>query len=73
LQIFQDSDSLPAAGGQIEGSHLYLALVCVNLFSKSTNVIVGSGIKGYGDTKWMFFTQIFANQNVEDIINLQIF
>jgi Na+-driven multidrug efflux pump len=24
------------------------------------NIIVGNGIRGYGDTRWMFFTQIFG-------------
>lgn len=44
----------------LKSSHLYLALIGVNLFSKSLNIIVGNGIRGYGDTKWMFFTQIFG-------------
>lgn len=56
----------------IEGSHLYLALVCVNLFSKSTNVIVGSGIKGYGDTKWMFYTQLFGTVFIISLASLFI-
>ena len=39
---------------------IYLALVCLNFFGKSGNIIIGSGIRGYGDTKWMFYTQIFG-------------
>lgn len=58
--------------GIIEGSHLYLALVCVNLFSKSTNVIMGSGIKGYGDTRWMFYTQIFGTVFIISVASLFI-
>ena len=30
------------------------------MFSKSLNIIIGNGIRGYGDTRWMFFTQIFG-------------
>lgn len=39
---------------------LYLILVCVNLYAKSANIIVGNGIRGSGDTRWMFLTQIFG-------------
>ena len=44
----------------IQTSSIYLALVGINLFSKSLNIIIGNGIRGYGDTRWMFFTQIFG-------------
>lgn len=44
----------------ITGCGVYLIIVCVNLFGKSGNIIVGSGIKGNGDTKWMLCTQIFG-------------
>jgi Na+-driven multidrug efflux pump len=30
------------------------------LISKSGNIIIGSAIRGSGDTRWMFFTQIFG-------------
>lgn len=39
---------------------IYLILVCVNLFGKSANIIIGNGIRGSGNTKWMFYTQIFG-------------
>ena len=32
----------------------------INLFSKSGNIILGNSIRGYGDTMWMLFTQIFG-------------
>ena len=48
----------------IEMSVLFIILVAANLFSKSGNVIVGSGIRGYGDTKWMLFTQILGTVGV---------
>lgn len=44
----------------IKNSSIFLLLIGFNLFGKSGNIIVGSGIRGYGDTKWMFFTQIFG-------------
>ena len=37
---------------------LYLLLMCLNLFSKSGNIIAGSAIRGYGDPFWMFMTQV---------------
>ncbi|MDY3793181.1 MAG: MATE family efflux transporter [Oscillospiraceae bacterium] len=44
----------------ITGCGIYLLLVCLNLFGKSGNIIIGSGIRGSGNTRWMFFTQIFG-------------
>jgi len=44
----------------ISSSALFLILISANLFTKSGNIIVGNGIRGSGDTKWMFFTQIFG-------------
>lgn len=46
--------------GIITTCGIYLALVCVNLFGKSGNIIIGSGIRGSGNTRWMFMTQIFG-------------
>lgn len=48
----------------IEMSVVYIILVAVNLFGKSGNIIVGSGIRGYGDTKWMLVTQILGTASV---------
>lgn len=39
---------------------IYLILVCVNLFGKSANIIIGNGIRGSGNTIWMLGTQIFG-------------
>ena len=44
----------------IESSALYLLFMSLNLFSKSGNIIVGNAIRGYGNTRWMFLTQIFG-------------
>ena len=48
----------------IEMSVIYIILVAVNLFGKSANIIVGNGIRGYGDTKWMLATQILGTIDV---------
>lgn len=44
----------------IAASAIYLLIVGIDLFPKSANIIIGSGIKGHGDTKWMLGTQIFG-------------
>lgn len=44
----------------IAASGLYLLIISIDLFPKAANIIVGSGIKGYGNTKWMLGTQIFG-------------
>lgn len=44
----------------IEISGIYLILMCLNLYAKSANMIVGNSIRGSGDTRWMFMTQIFG-------------
>lgn len=57
----------------ITGCGIYLALVCINLFGKAGNMIVGSSIRGYGDTRWMFFTQIFGTFFVVACASLFVF
>ena len=54
-------------------SVIYIILVGVNLFGKSGNIIVGNGIRGYGDTKWMMFTQIFGTVTVTGLAALFVF
>lgn len=44
----------------IASSVVYMWMMAINLFSKSGNIIFGSAIRGYGNPKWMFFTQIFG-------------
>lgn len=44
----------------IVSSAIYLIIISVNLFPKSANIIVGNGIRGYGNTKWMLGTQIIG-------------
>lgn len=57
----------------IEMSVIYIILVVVNLFGKSGNIIIGSGIRGYGDTKWMLFTQGFGTLAVVGLSALCVF
>ena len=44
----------------IATSSIYLLIVGINLFSKSANIIIGNGIRGSGNTKWMLYTQILG-------------
>lgn len=57
----------------IASSLVYLAIVGVDLFPKSLNIVVGSGIRGYGDTKWMLFTQLFGTVFVVSVANFFVF
>lgn len=54
LSLFTKDESIISTCG------IYLSLVCINLFGKSGNIIVGSCIRGSGNTRWMFITQIFG-------------
>ncbi len=42
----------------ISSSVFYFILVCVAIFPKSLCVQVGTGIRAFGDAKWMLFTQV---------------
>ena len=44
----------------VETSGIFLLMISINLFSKSGNIIVGNCIRGSGDTRWMFITQVFG-------------
>jgi len=57
----------------IEMSVIYIILVATNLFGKSGNIIIGNGIRGYGDTKWMLFTQILGTVGVIGLSCLCVF
>ena len=52
---------------------IYIILVAANLFGKSGNIIIGNGIRGYGDTKWMFITQTFGTVGVVGLSCLFVF
>jgi putative MATE family efflux protein len=57
----------------ISSAAAYLFIVGINLFPKSGNIILGAGIRGYGDTKWMMFTQFFGTFFVVTIASWLIF
>jgi len=57
----------------IEMSVMFLILVQFNLFGKSGNIIIGNGIRGYGDTRWMLITQIVGTVSVVGIAALFVF
>ena len=57
----------------IASAAIYLAIVGINLFPKSGNIIVGSGIRGYGNTKWMLGTQILGTILVTGIAAIFVF
>ena len=57
----------------IEMSVIYIILVTANLFGKSGNIILGNGIRDYGDTKWMFFTQALGTVGVVGLSCLCVF
>lgn len=57
----------------IEMSVPFVILVGVDLFGKSGNIILGNGIRGFGDTKWMLFTQILGTICVVGFAALCVF
>jgi len=44
----------------IEKATFFFIMMTCTLFPRSLNTIVGSGIRAFGDTKWMLYTQIFG-------------
>jgi len=44
----------------IETASKYFLIVAITMFPKALNIIMGHGIRGMGDTKWMMYTQIFG-------------
>lgn len=57
----------------IESSVIFIILVAANLFGKSSNIIFGNGIRGYGDTKWMLVTQTLGTFSVVGLAALCVF
>jgi putative MATE family efflux protein len=54
LNIFTKDTSL------ISRALPFLMIISLNMVPRSINVVVGHGIRGLGDTKWMLYTQIFG-------------
>ena len=67
LSIFTKDDAI------VTTSAIFLFMIGLNLFSKSGNIIIGNGIRGSGDTRWMFFTQIFGTVFVVGMACLFVF
>jgi len=44
----------------IEDASKYFILIAFTMFPKAANIVIGHGIRGTGDTKWMLYTQIFG-------------
>ena len=57
----------------IASSSVYLLIVGINLFSKSANIVIGNGIRGSGDTKWMLYTQIFGTIGIVAVASFFVF
>jgi len=57
----------------IENSAKYLLIIAITMFPKSLNIVMGYGIRGMGDTKWMLGTQIFGTIFVITISYILIF
>lgn len=67
LRVFTKDESI------VTTSAIFLLMIGFNLFSKSGNIIVGNCIRGSGDTRWMFFTQIFGTVFVISMASLFVF
>lgn len=44
----------------IKSASPLLAIIAITVFPVAVNVVIGSGIRGMKDTKWMFYTQIIG-------------
>lgn len=57
----------------VSSAMIYLLIVGIDLFPRSANIILGSGIRGYGDTRWMMITQAFGTVFVAAVAACFIF
>jgi putative MATE family efflux protein len=46
--------------GIIKGAVPLLNIIAITIFPVTVNVIIGNAIRGFKDTKWMFYTQSFG-------------
>ena len=54
LTLFTDDISY------VDLSAPYLQFIAIILLPKAINNVVGPSIRGFGDTKWMLYTQVFG-------------
>lgn len=67
LSLFTNDNTL------IEYAAPFFMIVSLTMFPKSINNIIGLGIQGMGDTKWMFYGQIFGTVLVVSLSYVLIF
>jgi putative MATE family efflux protein len=67
LRLFTNDISL------IEYAAPFLMFVSITIFPKSINNVIGLGIRGTGDTKWMLYGQMFGTVLVITLSYLLIF
>ncbi len=66
LGLFTKDPAVLGAAG------LYLLIVGIDLFPKSGNIIVGSGIRGYGNPGWMLKTQLFGTAFIVSMSTIMV-
>jgi putative MATE family efflux protein len=54
LSIFTSEEGL------IKGAVPLLNIIAITIFPVTVNVVIGNAIRGFKDTKWMFYTQSFG-------------
>jgi len=67
LRIFTSDISI------IEQSVPLMVIAGINFFPRSVNIILGHAIRGYGDTRWMFRTQVLGTVQVIALSALFLF
>lgn len=67
VSLFTKDTSIIATSG------IYLLLMGINLISKSANIIIGNGIRGSGDTRWMLYTQILGTIGIVIVAALLVY
>ena len=55
LSIFSKDGSI------IEATVPFLIFTAVIMFPKSLNVVIGNAVRAYGDTRWMFISQVIGS------------
>ena len=67
LSLFTDDVGLVNSAAQ------YMLIICITMFPRSINNVIGLGIQGMGDTKWMLYGQIFGTTLVVVVSYILIF
>lgn len=67
LKIFTDDNDM------VVTCLKYIPIICITMFPRSINNVIGLGIQGMGDTKWMLYGQIIGTIFVVVVSYLLIF